>query len=304
MQVGVIGLGNIGGHVAANLVTDGHDVVVFDVDARARRRRSTGARAVASVAEVGAASEVTVLSLPDAGGRAPGRRRVGDDRSVRSRARRPLDQQSRGRARARRASSPSSGHHLVEAPLTGGAIGAQNRMLVVHGRRRRRRRRPRAAGARTTGPRLRAPGPARPRQHHEAGQQPHRLHHHVGEPRGPVAGGEVGDPGAAGRRGAAHQRRRQLLPRPHGREHRHPQRAPRSSLSGWRPRTPASSSRPGAPLGVPTPAGARRCCRCSWARSRPVSATTTGATSSPPPSARATSSSTGTPDPPDHRLRH
>ena len=33
MQVGVIGLGNIGGHVAANLVTDGHEVVVFDVDA-------------------------------------------------------------------------------------------------------------------------------------------------------------------------------------------------------------------------------------------------------------------------------
>ena len=54
MQVGVIGLGNIGGHVAANLVTDGHDVVVFDVDAaragvdrrraRGRRRSPTSAR--------------------------------------------------------------------------------------------------------------------------------------------------------------------------------------------------------------------------------------------------------------------
>ena len=32
MQVGVIGLGNIGGHVAANLAADGHDVVVYDVD--------------------------------------------------------------------------------------------------------------------------------------------------------------------------------------------------------------------------------------------------------------------------------
>ena len=40
MQVGVIGLGNIGGHVAANLVADGHDVVVFDVDAAAGRGES------------------------------------------------------------------------------------------------------------------------------------------------------------------------------------------------------------------------------------------------------------------------
>ena len=63
MQVGVIGLGNIGGHVAANLVADGHDVVVFDVDA-GRAEGVTGARPVKSVGDVGAASEVTVLSLP------------------------------------------------------------------------------------------------------------------------------------------------------------------------------------------------------------------------------------------------
>ena len=55
MQVGVIGLGNIGGHVAANLVADGHDVVVL------RRRRGAcgaivGAARGASVADVGAAS--------------------------------------------------------------------------------------------------------------------------------------------------------------------------------------------------------------------------------------------------------
>ena len=63
MQVGVIGLGNIGGHVATNLVADGHDVVVYDVDAE-RAASIEGARAVASVGDVGAASEVTVLSLP------------------------------------------------------------------------------------------------------------------------------------------------------------------------------------------------------------------------------------------------
>ena len=41
---------------------------------------------------------------------------------------------------------------------------------------------------------------------------------------------------------------------------------------------------------------APRCSRCSSVRSRAASATTTGATSSPPPNARATSNSTGTPD--------
>ena len=43
MRVGVIGLGNIGGAIAANLVADGHQVAVFDQDA-ARVRALTGAR--------------------------------------------------------------------------------------------------------------------------------------------------------------------------------------------------------------------------------------------------------------------
>ena len=38
MAIGVIGLGNIGGAIAANLVADGNDVVVHDVDAAAMRR--------------------------------------------------------------------------------------------------------------------------------------------------------------------------------------------------------------------------------------------------------------------------
>ena len=63
MRVGVIGLGNIGGHVAANLVADGHATVAFDVDA-ARAGAVTGATPAATVADVGAASEITVLSLP------------------------------------------------------------------------------------------------------------------------------------------------------------------------------------------------------------------------------------------------
>jgi 3-hydroxyisobutyrate dehydrogenase-like beta-hydroxyacid dehydrogenase len=117
MQVGVIGLGNIGGHVAANLVSDGHDVVVHDVDA-ARAASIAGARAATSVAEVGAASEVTVLSLPTPAVV----RAVADEWATTAAAGAEVVRDLGARLAA-------TGHHLVEAPLTGGAIGAQNRLL-------------------------------------------------------------------------------------------------------------------------------------------------------------------------------
>src|SRR5437763_781039 len=127
MQVGVIGLGNIGGHIAANLVTDGHDVVVFDVDAE-RARAIAGARAIASVAAVGATSEVTVLSLPTPAVV----RHVADEWVTTAAAGSVLVDLSTNSPEVVRelgARLATTGHHLVEAPLTGGAIGAENRML-------------------------------------------------------------------------------------------------------------------------------------------------------------------------------
>ena len=255
MQVGVIGLGNIGGHVAANLVTDGHDVVVFDVDAE-RAASIEGARAVASVGRGRRRQRGDGAVAADARRRARGGRRVGDDRGRRARC------SSTSRPTAPRSCATLGARLVGDRPPPGRSAAHRRRdrrpepHALVHGRRRRRRGRAGAAGARTARARVQPPRPARARQHHEAGQQPHRVHHDVGEPRGPVARGEVGHPRAAGGRGAAHQRRRQLLPRPHGREHRHPQRARRSSRSSSRPRTPASSSRPAARSACPTPAGA------------------------------------------------
>ena len=63
MRVGMIGLGNIGGHIANNLVADGHEVTVFDVDP-ARAAAIKGGETAASVAAVGKAAEITMLSLP------------------------------------------------------------------------------------------------------------------------------------------------------------------------------------------------------------------------------------------------
>src|SRR5262245_40348680 len=64
-RVGVIGLGNIGGAIAANLVADGHHVSVFDLNAnRVQGLVGTGARGAANAGQVGERSTVTFLSLP------------------------------------------------------------------------------------------------------------------------------------------------------------------------------------------------------------------------------------------------
>ncbi len=128
MATGVIGLGNIGGAIAANLVADGNEVVVHDVDPSAMAA-ITGAAAAPDVASVARQADVTLLSLPTpdvvaavaeawAGGAGPGAILV--DLSTNS----PAVVRRLGERLA------TSGHHLVEAPLTGGAIGAEKRMLV------------------------------------------------------------------------------------------------------------------------------------------------------------------------------
>jgi 3-hydroxyisobutyrate dehydrogenase-like beta-hydroxyacid dehydrogenase len=128
MATGVIGLGNIGGAIAANLVADGNDVVVHDVDAAAMAA-ITGAATAPDVASVARQADVTLLSLPTpdvvadvaaawAGAAAPGAVLV--DLSTNS----PAAVRELGERLA------ASGHPLVEAPLTGGAIGAEKRMLV------------------------------------------------------------------------------------------------------------------------------------------------------------------------------
>ena len=128
MAIGVIGLGNIGRGIATNLVADGNDVVVHDVDAAAMAAIA-GATAAPDVAAVAKAADVALLSLPTpdvvaevatawAAAAAPGAVLV--DLSTNS----PAVVRQLGEKLA------GSGHHLVEAPLTGGAIGAEKRMLV------------------------------------------------------------------------------------------------------------------------------------------------------------------------------
>ncbi len=128
MQIGVIGLGNIGGAIAANLVADGHEVTVHDLDA-SLAGAVTGASAAGDVESVARATDIALLSLPTpdvvaavaadwATAAKPGSVLV--DLSTNS----PAVVRELGDRLA------GSGHYLVEAPLTGGAIGAERRMLV------------------------------------------------------------------------------------------------------------------------------------------------------------------------------
>jgi 3-hydroxyisobutyrate dehydrogenase-like beta-hydroxyacid dehydrogenase len=126
-RVGVIGLGNIGGAVAANLVADGDEVVVADIDPT--RAAAVAGATAGDVAAVAAASEITLTSLP-----APD-----DVAAVVSpwAAAAPagailldLSTSSPAGNRTLAETLAATGHHFVEAPLTGGAVGARNRSLV------------------------------------------------------------------------------------------------------------------------------------------------------------------------------
>ena len=214
-----------------------------------RRRRSRsgplvglGARAADSPARVGRAQRDHVHVAADAGGRGAGGARVARRRAARLRFS-SISAPTRPPRCARWASALSAaGCHLLEAPLTGGAPGAQARMLVFM-----------VGGEDAVYERVRP-----------LLERLGRATFHLG-PLGlgntaklvnsllaftstwvslEVAGGG----GEGGRRPAhhdrrhAHRRRRQLLHRPHGRGHQSSAADRRSSRSPSPPRTPACSS--------------------------------------------------------------
>ena len=65
MNVGFVGLGNIGGPCVRHLIDAGHRVAVFDIDeAAVSRLVGAGALGAASAADAAAASDAVLLSLP------------------------------------------------------------------------------------------------------------------------------------------------------------------------------------------------------------------------------------------------
>jgi 3-hydroxyisobutyrate dehydrogenase-like beta-hydroxyacid dehydrogenase len=66
MKVGFIGLGVMGGPMAANVLKGGHELTVYDLNPAAMAQLTLlGAKAAASPREVGRASEVVITMLPE-----------------------------------------------------------------------------------------------------------------------------------------------------------------------------------------------------------------------------------------------
>jgi 3-hydroxyisobutyrate dehydrogenase-like beta-hydroxyacid dehydrogenase len=129
-RVGVIGCGNIGGAVAGNLVQDGHHVSVHDASAeRLRPLVGLGARSADSPAKVAERSEITFMSLPTPAivEQVAGQWLEGAQRDA---VLVDLSTNAPAMVRALGERLAGAGCHLLEAPLTGGAPGAQSRMLV------------------------------------------------------------------------------------------------------------------------------------------------------------------------------
>lgn len=130
LRVGVIGLGNIGGAIAGNLIADGHHVSVLDPDGlRTGAVVGLGGRKAHSAAEVGERSEITFASLPTPA--------VVEQVATEWLEGAPagsvfvdLSTNAPATVRALGARLEAAGRHFLECPLTGGAPGAQARMLV------------------------------------------------------------------------------------------------------------------------------------------------------------------------------
>ena len=129
-RLGVIGAGNIGGAIAMNLVADGHRVVVHDADPRrCGALVAAGAAVAANPAEVAAESAITFTSLP---GPAAMEAVAGQWLEAAPRGAVLVDLTTNAPTTVRRVGDrfAAAERGLLEAPLSGGAVGAQNRQLV------------------------------------------------------------------------------------------------------------------------------------------------------------------------------
>jgi 3-hydroxyisobutyrate dehydrogenase len=128
--VAVVGLGNMGGPMAVNLVSAGYDVTGFDlVEAAKEAVAAAGVRVAGSAAEAVAAAEVVITMLPagkhvldaypDLLAAAPAGSLFVDCSTI--------DVSS---AREAHALAGKAGHRSVDAPVSGGVVGAQAATLT------------------------------------------------------------------------------------------------------------------------------------------------------------------------------
>jgi 3-hydroxyisobutyrate dehydrogenase-like beta-hydroxyacid dehydrogenase len=133
MDIGFIGLGNMGAHMARRLVAAGHRVVVYDTRQEAIGNLTAhGAVAARSPAEVADAAETVMASLPTPDivlTVATGRRGVIEGRRVR----RFVDLSTTGSVMAERIFKLLATRDIVQidSPVSGGVSGAEKGTLAV-----------------------------------------------------------------------------------------------------------------------------------------------------------------------------
>lgn len=132
-SIGFVGLGNMGGPMANNLVAAGYDTVVCDVSADAVERLvAEGAHAAATPAEVASRAEVVLLSLPTPD--VVHRVATGDDGITSgSHARIVVDLSTTGPGGATELAAALGEHDItaIDAPVSGGVAGATKGSLTI-----------------------------------------------------------------------------------------------------------------------------------------------------------------------------
>ena len=131
MKIAFIGLGNMGGGMAANLVKAGHEVHAFDLSPEAlARAKASGCATYTSVREAVQGAEAVVSMLPngaivdsvysaDVIGQAPASALLLDCSTI-----------DVGTARSVAASAEAAGYAMVDAPVSGGIAAANGGTLT------------------------------------------------------------------------------------------------------------------------------------------------------------------------------
>ena len=133
MEIGFIGLGNMGGPMSRRLVEAGHQLTVFDTRPEAMERLTKlGAKAARSPADVADRVETVMTSLPslDIGLKVA----TGDDGLIRgTRVRRDVDLSTTGSRAAIKTAEILKQRNIVQidCPVSGGVAGAEKGTLAV-----------------------------------------------------------------------------------------------------------------------------------------------------------------------------
>ena len=134
MKVGFIGLGNMGGPMALNMIKAGHQLTVYDIRREmAEPHLVAGAKWADSPATVAAQSEVVVTSLPGPKEVEAVARGEGGilSKLARGSVYADLSTTSPSRIRDLHATFKDKGIYMLDAPVSGGIPGARNATLAV-----------------------------------------------------------------------------------------------------------------------------------------------------------------------------